>query len=320
MPGRTVSSTTYRYGFNGKENDNEVKGAGNQIDFNNRIYDTRLGKWLSVDPLQKKFPGETPYAFVSNNPIIYKDADGRDRILTITLIDKDGKKVQIEGRDKDYFIYKTNICTTCPYNETISKTKFDEHVNITVDLGNPQNSSVKTILENPKSTSILDGKWVDKLNAFASEGDESNYEMEGFRIYGSATNGDDWGPKLPRAAAGTISVDVDRILTLAGNWRSFGPITSAGDAFSHDLVQFMKNPNTKEVFEKLGNLTSSLSAAAEASGEKDPALTSLPEVPVPTAKPGQKKGDSVMCGYCNRFVNNKEKANHTLTPKQEPKN
>jgi RHS repeat-associated protein len=41
----------YHYGFNGKENDNEVKDAGNQLDFGLRIYDPRVGRWLSLDPL-----------------------------------------------------------------------------------------------------------------------------------------------------------------------------------------------------------------------------------------------------------------------------
>ncbi len=40
----------FRYGFNGKENDNEVKGEGNQQDYGFRIYDLRLGKFLSLDP------------------------------------------------------------------------------------------------------------------------------------------------------------------------------------------------------------------------------------------------------------------------------
>jgi hypothetical protein len=34
MPGRSYTvSANYRYGFNGKENDNEVKGLGDQQDF-----------------------------------------------------------------------------------------------------------------------------------------------------------------------------------------------------------------------------------------------------------------------------------------------
>jgi RHS repeat-associated protein len=53
----------YRYGFNGKENDNDVKGEGNQQDYGMRIYDTRLGRFLSVDPLTRKYPYYSPYQF-----------------------------------------------------------------------------------------------------------------------------------------------------------------------------------------------------------------------------------------------------------------
>jgi RHS repeat-associated protein len=50
QPDRKWSLGSYRYGFNGKENDNEVKGEGNQIDFGSRIHDPRVGRFLSVDP------------------------------------------------------------------------------------------------------------------------------------------------------------------------------------------------------------------------------------------------------------------------------
>jgi RHS repeat-associated protein len=79
MPGRKFSNgLLYRYGFNGKENDNEVKGEGNLQDYGMRIYDPRLGRFLSVDPLAAKYPMLTPYCFVANNAIIYIDPDGRD--------------------------------------------------------------------------------------------------------------------------------------------------------------------------------------------------------------------------------------------------
>lgn len=66
----------YRYGFNGKENDNEVKGDGNQQDYGFRIYDPRAGRFLSVDPLAKSYPELTPYQFGSNRPIDGIDLDG----------------------------------------------------------------------------------------------------------------------------------------------------------------------------------------------------------------------------------------------------
>jgi RHS repeat-associated protein len=77
MPGRTYNATDgYRYGFNGKENDNEVKGEGNQQDYGFRIYDPRLGRFLSVDPLTADYPWYTPYQFAGNNPIKFIDLDG----------------------------------------------------------------------------------------------------------------------------------------------------------------------------------------------------------------------------------------------------
>jgi RHS repeat-associated protein len=77
QPGRSFSAGNgYRYGFNGKENDNEVKGEGNQIDYKNRIYDPRIGRFLSVDPLTHKYPMLTPYQFASNSPISGVDLDG----------------------------------------------------------------------------------------------------------------------------------------------------------------------------------------------------------------------------------------------------
>ncbi|HZH63781.1 MAG TPA: RHS repeat-associated core domain-containing protein [Flavisolibacter sp.] len=66
----------YRYGFNGKENDNEVEGEGNQIDYGMRVYDPRLGKFLSVDPLTKDYPFYTPYSYAGNKPVWKTDLDG----------------------------------------------------------------------------------------------------------------------------------------------------------------------------------------------------------------------------------------------------
>jgi len=77
MPNRNYSaSQSYRYGFNGKENDNEVKGVGNELDYGERIYDPRVGRFLSADPLAKKYPWYTPFQFAGNMPIKYVDVDG----------------------------------------------------------------------------------------------------------------------------------------------------------------------------------------------------------------------------------------------------
>ena len=81
MPGRQfVGATGYAYGFNGKENDNEVKGNGNQQDYGMRVYDPRIGKFLSVDPITNEYPMLTPYQFASNTPIRAIDLDGLEAV------------------------------------------------------------------------------------------------------------------------------------------------------------------------------------------------------------------------------------------------
>src|SRR5699024_3653516 len=101
VAGSESGSSIYRYGFNGKENDNEVKGEGNQQDYGMRIYDPRLGRFLSVDPLEKKYPELTPYQFSSNRPIDGIDLDGLEYVstsfsmldLTLQVFEFNGKKV-----------------------------------------------------------------------------------------------------------------------------------------------------------------------------------------------------------------------------------
>ena len=76
IPGRNFSSPSYRFGFNGKEKDNEFKGDGNSYDFTARILDVRLGRWLSLDAFAKVYPGISSYSYVFNNPISKVDKGG----------------------------------------------------------------------------------------------------------------------------------------------------------------------------------------------------------------------------------------------------
>ena len=92
MPGRKYAQANakYRYGFNGKENDNDVKGDGNQQDYGMRIYDPRLGRFLSIDPIMKKYPMLTPYQFASNRSIDGIDQDGLEYIKPIKTFEYNG--------------------------------------------------------------------------------------------------------------------------------------------------------------------------------------------------------------------------------------
>jgi RHS repeat-associated protein len=66
----------YRFGFNGKEKDNEVSGSGNTLAFEARIYDSRLGRFFSTDPFAPEYPMLSPYCFAANSPIRLVDVLG----------------------------------------------------------------------------------------------------------------------------------------------------------------------------------------------------------------------------------------------------
>ncbi|MBU3661409.1 MAG: hypothetical protein FGM14_16195, partial [Flavobacteriales bacterium] len=90
LDGRTVSRDFYRQGFNGMEKDDEVKGSGNSYDFGARIFDARVGRWLSVDPLAEKQPNQSTYKAFLNNPLVFVDPNGKTEYETIVVYDPNG--------------------------------------------------------------------------------------------------------------------------------------------------------------------------------------------------------------------------------------
>jgi RHS repeat-associated protein len=62
----------YRFGFNGKEDEDEWT----KQDYGFRMYDPRVARFLSVDPLAAAYPWYTPYQFAGDMPIWAADLDG----------------------------------------------------------------------------------------------------------------------------------------------------------------------------------------------------------------------------------------------------
>ncbi len=104
MRGRNGSVESYRYGFNGMEKDDEVKGSGNHLDFGARMYDPRLGRWLSIDGLARQYPALSPYDFVDNSPLRFIDPDGN------RIIDANGNRVKVKVKKNGDLTYsKTEV-------------------------------------------------------------------------------------------------------------------------------------------------------------------------------------------------------------------
>lgn len=77
QPGRcSQTAVTYRYGFQGQQKDNEIRGEGNSLNYKYRMHDARIGRFLSVDPLAGSYPWNSPYAFAENRTIDGLDLEG----------------------------------------------------------------------------------------------------------------------------------------------------------------------------------------------------------------------------------------------------
>lgn len=110
VPNRHGSSNSYRYGFNGKEKDDELKGIGNSYDFGARMLDTRVGRWFAIDPLATKFPSQSPYISMDNNPVFLIDPDGKSTTPPNDhYINKDGSIQTVKTDDTfDRFYVQNN--------------------------------------------------------------------------------------------------------------------------------------------------------------------------------------------------------------------
>ena len=69
MPNKQITDGNYRYNFQGQEKDPETGMEAFEL----RLWDGRLGRWLSVDPAGEFF---SPYLGMGNNPVSETDPTG----------------------------------------------------------------------------------------------------------------------------------------------------------------------------------------------------------------------------------------------------
>jgi|TARA_B110000483_G_scaffold243062_1_gene331132 RHS repeat-associated protein len=181
---RNASTSSYRFGFQGQEVDNEVKGDGNSVNYKYRIHDPRLGRFLSVDPLESEYPWNSPYAFSENRVIDGVDLEGREwenfrtnwmspGKLEIKLPNEETAQRQVysvvvKNPTKSFSDFKSDFKSAPQNILTNSKAEFNAPVdgegkpsqfkvgsNIKIDITGPSNNSyvrVKTIEESKDGT------------------------------------------------------------------------------------------------------------------------------------------------------------------------
>jgi RHS repeat-associated protein len=84
------------------EKEDEIANTdGADLDFEARIYDARLGRFLSRDPLSYNYPFISPYNFSRNNPILFIDEHGMA-----------GENPQIKGTGNVKIVLTTTLETS----------------------------------------------------------------------------------------------------------------------------------------------------------------------------------------------------------------
>jgi RHS repeat-associated protein len=108
-----MKSKSYRYGFQGQEKDDEVKGEGNSVNYKYRMHDPRIGRFFAVDPLTNEYPHNSPYAFSENVVINAIELEGLEKVYfydaagsgtttksTFTLMSDNRVKEKLEELDR----------------------------------------------------------------------------------------------------------------------------------------------------------------------------------------------------------------------------
>jgi RHS repeat-associated protein len=99
VPRRHGSLESYKYGFQGQEKDDEIKGEGNSLDFGARMFDSRIGRFFTKDPKWREYVFQSVYAYALNNPIRFIDLFGEgpgDRVKAARKFLKTKYKQQTE--------------------------------------------------------------------------------------------------------------------------------------------------------------------------------------------------------------------------------
>jgi len=206
MSGRTYSGDDkYRYGFNGQENDNEVKGEGNSIVFEYRVHDPRIGRFLSVDPMEKTYPWNSPYAFAENRVI-----DGGD----------------LEGLEWDQ---KTNAAGGTDISVNI-KLNVDKNLNLTTTQIQDYKVAINKQLNNTLKSSS-NGKISGKVTF--NGGDGNGRLVPFLSMYGQKPKGDD-------RAIGGLTTTGGSSINLIGKDGKLRPVQDVAEDAVHELFHTVR--------------------------------------------------------------------------------
>jgi RHS repeat-associated protein len=141
VPRRNGSLESYKYGFQGQEKDDEIKGEGNSLNYTFRMHDPRVGRFLSLDPLSPQYPNNSPYAFSENRVIDGIELEGGEfKILNGPIY---GPGNMSETDSKQFSFYSSML-------------RNSEHLpNLTKDFTEKRNAIIFKYYDNKSALNII---------------------------------------------------------------------------------------------------------------------------------------------------------------------
>ena len=155
------------YRYNGKERD----GESGYLYYGARYYWSELWNgWLSVDPMEDKYPGVSPYNYCAWNPVVFVDPEGKDGVK---IVDKKSKTVTVKA---NYYV------TTIPIHN-------QPNTAYTVDDVEEMNQEINSILNSKQYTYNYNGETYDVVFDLRFISSGASYEAEELSekdIYGNS--------------------------------------------------------------------------------------------------------------------------------------
>lgn len=140
----------YRYGFQGQEMDDELKGEGNSVNYKYRMHDPRIGRFFATDPLAAEYPHNSVYAFSENRVIDGIELEGLEFIKSKDFVRDQFIKAINDGDIIDGAYISINRIKHTVYFEHLFSTR--SSVNFKFNLVGP----TEAILDFAKNGSLLE--------------------------------------------------------------------------------------------------------------------------------------------------------------------
>jgi len=282
---------TYRYGFNGQEHEDEFTGG--DYDFGVRMYDPRIARFLSLDPLKRLFTSESNYSYAGNSPIVLVDNKGEKKTWYITIIDKWGNETVIKVVDKNkvktkqyelVYTESEGVGFKIPYTK-----EFDLKQTITIDHRKPAGQQVTFGEEEVETKNFFSEIWSKHDNII---------------MYGSGKyKGDIEMGENKRGSGKTVVVEVDEMLEILNTVKVL-------EGFEKEASKYVME-DVKKVLEKLDELKDAILELKPEEKIPEPTTTSktTPTITPTGTKQTKTASDSIPCAACggkNIHINDKQ--------------